>query len=239
MTGGKSFFYMIRREFFGILPLGIHSQNVVLQQALYCARITVRWQMNTAWSLQAEAENRRFMAPSEDQQLFVTHLYATYQSKASVGITYGDLNTQIPDANKSSAELYEIRPWQSYTQYLGKWGKWTFSQRLRVEERLFFQPGASEQSAKRRTALRGRYLVQARRLLTPHWTGFCSEELLLQTGRNIEHGFDQNRVMLGLEYRLNDHFNIETSYTWWWQLRQTGSVVYDRDVWRVTLGARI
>jgi hypothetical protein len=221
------------------LPFGLPSQNTVLHQALYCARIQVRWQMSSAWSLQAEAENRRFMAPSEDQQLFFTQLFATYQSKASVGILYGDSNGQVPNAKKPSAELYEIRPWQSYTQPLGKWKKWTFSSRLRVEERLFFQPDAAERSAQKRTALRGRFQVQARRLLTPHWTGFCSEELLLQTGRNIEHGFDQNRVLLGLEYRLSDHFYVEASYTWWWQLRQTGSVVYDRDLLRVTLGVRI
>jgi hypothetical protein len=221
------------------LPLGLQSQNTVLHQALYCARLTVRWQMNTAWSLQTEAENRRFMAPAEDQQLFIAQLFATYQSKASVGVLYDDLNAQIPHAKKPSAELYEIRPWQSYTQPLGTWKKWTFSSRLRVEERLLFQPKAAERSAQKRTALRSRFQMQARRLLTPHWTGFCSEELFLQTGRNIEHGFDQNRVVLGLEYQCSDHFNLEASYNWWWQLRQTGSMVYDRDLLRVTLGVRI
>jgi hypothetical protein len=221
------------------LPLGLLSQNIVLHQALYCARIQVRWQMTSAWTLQAEAENRRFLAPSEDQQLFFTQLFATYQSKASVGILYGDSNGQVPNAKRPSAELYEIRPWQSYTQPLGKWKKWTFSSRLRVEERFFFQPDAPEQSAQKRSALRGRLQVQARRSLTPHWTGFCSEEVLLQTGRTIEHGFDQNRVLLGLEYRLNSHLNLEASYTYWWQLRQTGNVVYNRDLYRVTLGVRI
>ncbi len=212
------------------------SQNTTIHESVLGVRYLLRSRLNERWSVQAEAEDRRFFLPKNGQNLFVgnAHLHRRLggRSELVLGAAVAEIASQNPE--KPASKLTELRPWQGFGADLAVWGKWRFSHRLRVEERFFRQKGAATTFA-----LRERCLVQARRPVGKKLDAFAGDEVFLQQGRQIERLFDQNRLTAGTDWKFSKRFDLELAYTWWWQLRSTGSTVYDRNFIRLTLGQKI
>ena len=217
------------------------SQGPVLHQSLFWARYNLRFQVGGPWSAQVDAENRRFFLPKNGQAQFVTNIHfhrrLNERTDLALGIAYSEVHAQNPE--KAAAPVTEIRPWQACTANFAAYQKWKFSHRLRLEERFLAPKTVPDGQSRVNFVLRGRYLVQAKRPVGKHLDLFLNDEILVQQGKGIDHFFDQNRAMAGSDWRFSNHFDLELAYIWWWQLRSTGTTVYDRDIFRVTLGQKI
>lgn len=216
------------------IPYWAFPQQNTLHQSIYSLKIGLKWQLKPSWSIHAELENRRFVLPKSAQQIFVHQLYATIHSNLQLGYAFTILGSQNPASTKFTPPIYEIRPWQAWIVPIWSQKKWILNGRIRLEERFNYQPEALEKSARKRFALRERTQIQLKRNLINHLSFLASEEVLLQTGKNIDHIFDQNRLSTALEWSGASNIVLEGAYIWWWQLKQSGNTVYDRDIIRLT-----
>lgn len=201
----------------------------------------LKW--NDKWSLNSEIQERHFYNPVAQHQLvFRSNLDRVIKGdwNISAGMT---LFLQSPNDPNSDSNLMvpELRLDIGFSNKQ-KIGLLTISHRYKAEAR-FFHDVANERlvGGFRFSNFRFRYQLG---LDFPLWKEETKEKLLLRlkdeimfnAGRKIvENTFDQNRIYLGLNYKINANCAIEVGYLNWFQQQKNGIDFYDRDIIRFSV----
>ena len=217
------------------------AQSERIPQSLNWMRFYLRWQVDSAWTVHWEADNRRFFQPFEQHQL-ISHLHVHYAVSKGVEAWLG-MSYSVNFAQKSNGPapvpVPEIRPWQavSLQQNLRKFG---LLQRLRWEERFTHRATSEALTPGYRFAFRLRYAATLQYKLSKSLALKAGDEVMAQWQKNAAPAFDQNRTWGGAEFSWNrSRHSLELLYLWIWQQNHAAEVIYDRDVIRLTFNCRV
>jgi hypothetical protein len=204
----------------------LQSKAQTIHQSTYWTRIYLRAKLSEKYSLQLEADNRRFF--SENQQLqFISHVHIHRKlgknTEGSLGFTFSDVwqgNLPVP----------EFRPFQEFYFFTKINEKWRFSQRLRTEQRWFHNYSGENLISGYNFKLRLRYMPRLEYRASNKWVFKLNDELFYH-----HDDFDQNRVYGGIEYKILKDLSLEMGYLKAYQKRANNKGYYDRDNLRVTV----
>jgi Protein of unknown function (DUF2490) len=197
------------------VPAFLWAQRTVTHDQSYWIRLYVQGKINTNWTWQLEADERRFIKPDRQMQ-FIAH--ATVQRKLCKstgiggGLTFSEVNA-VPEWR-----LFQELNW---TKPLGDAVK--LSVRFRPEQR-FFHLGENNWDQR----FRWRYRLQLVYALNQGISIKGSEELMRQNG-----DFDQNRLYGALNFKISKKVAVEVGYLKIYQKR-TEARFFSRDVLRTT-----
>ena len=201
------------------------NAQVVHQQA-YWIRLYARIKFDDKWSLQFEADERRFIQPDKQLQFIAhTHLHRKFgkYTEGSVGMTFSSVR-------QGDFDVPEWRPFQEFYVYLPVGKGFRLSHRLRTEQRWFHNYDKIGLIDGYNYKNRIRFRPQLDWKMSEHWALKLNDEVMY----HINDDFDQNRVFAGFEYRFDKHTSLELGYLKVYQKRSGGKGYYDRDNLRVT-----
>jgi hypothetical protein len=211
------------------------GQKNVINQNLYWVRYYGQMALNQKMVVHTELDNRWFFEKNCQQQ-FIGHLRLHYNlnKKIEVGAGIAYL-LQSPQIANSSINFivpeYRLQQEINFTPIATP--KFTFSQRLRVDER-FVRNADSVLRKSTAFAVRFRYRLQATYAIK-NSTIKLSNEFMAQVGKAITYNqFDQNRVYLGIEQKFNTALSAEIGYLYLYQKRNTPSSYFSRNIIRAT-----
>lgn len=198
---------------------------------------------NENWLLLNEIQERQFYNPTAQHQLvFRSNLERKLIGdwNASVGMTLFLQNPNNPEA-ESNLTVPELRPDIGFNNKQ-KLGFLTIRHRYKAEARFFHDVENDELvGGFRFSHFRLRYQLG---LDFPLWKKEDKEklnlkikdEIMFNAGKkNVKNTFDQNRIYLALNYKLNDSYGVEMGYMNWFQQQKTGTDFYNRDILRFSL----
>jgi len=216
------------------------GQTTFVQQGQAWFRYYNLTQFSEKTSLNAEIDERKWLNPWSQSQFFV-HVHLHYKLKPwldlGIGMNYNETKT-----HNQLLSVSEWRPWQeiSLSKKLPK--EWQFQFRYRLDDRFIHQNDSQVLLEGYHFNWRHRFRAQVIKTLAEikdvHTLSLkMSDEVMLNSG-DVKRTFDQNRVSLSLEYKLNKHWSIESGY-----LNQIQQIASDkfilRHVIRTTLYHRI
>lgn len=230
----QRFFYI---SFCLICSLSSFAQKEVIHQGLYWIRYYNILNFNPKWSLHTEIDTRHFFVNSRQNQLII-HSRASYRLNEAwtfaAALTYSAQKPPHPDTYPRPVTP-EFRSWQelAYTQPLST--RFALNYRIRVEERyLSTHPGHFDFNEPHTFVFRHRYRIQLGYIIKKANLSFrASNELFVNNIRGM--AFDQNRVYVSAEKRLNPALAIEVGYMNVYQRTRTPGLFYQRDNLRLTL----
>ena len=208
---------------FSCLSLNIKSQTI--HQQAYWTRVFAKIKLDSNWTLQAEADERRLILPDKQLQ-FIAHLHLhrklSQNTEGSFGATFSAVRQGLIDVK-------ENRLFQEYFYYQKISPKLRLSHRLRTEERWFenVEKGAIIDGFNFK--FRWRYRPQLDFKINKKWSLKTNAEIMYHVDK-----YDQFRFFLAGEYRFNPHISLETGYLKVNQARSSGGFT-DRDILRTTL----
>lgn len=198
---------------------------------------------NENWLLLNEIQERQFYNPTAQHQLvFRSNLERKLIGdwNASFGMTLFLQNPNNPEA-ESNLTVPELRPDIGFNNKQ-KLGFLTIRHRYKAEARFFHDVENDELvGGFRFSHFRLRYQLG---LDFPLWKKEDKEklnlkikdEIMFNAGKkNVKNTFDQNRIYLALNYKLNDSYGVEMGYMNWFQQQKTGTDFYNRDILRFSL----
>lgn len=198
---------------------------------------------NENWLLLNEIQERQFYNPTAQHQLvFRSNLERKLIGdwNASFGMTLFLQNPNNPEA-ESNLTVPELRPDIGFNNKQ-KLGFLTIRHRYKAEARFFHDVENDELvGGFRFSHFRLRYQLG---LDFPLWKKEDKEklnlkikdEIMFNAGKkNVKNTFDQNRIYLALNYKLNDSYGVEMGYMNWFQQQKSGTDFYNRDILRFSL----
>lgn len=212
-----------------INALSLISQ--VMHQQTYWTRLGVRVKLDNKWTIQIQADNRRFFG--ENQQLqFITHLNInrklTKNTEGAFGLSFSEVWQGI-------LPVPELRAFQEFFVFQ-KWAKKLFlSHRFRTEQRWFHNYGKDAFGSETLTSgynfkFRFRYMPRLEYKWNEKWTLRTNAELMYH-----HDDFDQYRYYGGVDYKILKDLSIEIGYLKVYQKRANNKGYFDRDNLRVTV----
>lgn len=158
----------------------------------------INGRINQRWEILGDYQYRNYNSFGDLQQLLArTNLMYDVNSKLSAGTGY----TFSLVENYAGQEKREVIEHRITQQMIHKTlsGKFSISQRLRIEERFF----PDRFRVRFRYALAGKYWLGKKQ----QWCISAWDELFINA--TLSH-YDQNRFFAGFGYRFSEHFRIET-----------------------------
>ena len=208
---------------FSCLSLNVKAQT--LHQQAYWTRAFAKIKLDSNWTLQAEADERRLILPDKQLQ-FIAHLHLhrklSQNTEGSFGATFSAVRQGLIDVK-------ENRLFQEYFYYQKLSPKWRLSHRLRTEERWFenVEKGAIIDGFNFK--FRWRYRPQLDFKINKKWSLKTNAEIMYHVDK-----YDQFRFYVGNEYRFSSFFSMEMGYLKVNQARSSGGFT-DRDNLRTTI----
>lgn len=226
-----------------MIPQFFLAQKKVENQQLIWYGYYNNLKFNKNWSLNSEIQERQFYNPTAQHQLvFRTNLERKLVGdwNASVGMTYFLQNPNNPNS-ESNLTVPELRPDFGFN-HKQKLGFVTINHRYKAEAR-FFHDVENEKlvGGYRFSNFRLRYQLG---LDFPVWKKEGKEKLLLKIkdeimvnagNKIVKNTFDQNRIYLAVNYKLNNSYAVELGYMNWFQQQKSGTDFYNRDILRFSL----
>lgn len=198
---------------------------------------------NENWSLNSEIQERQFYNPTAQHQLvFRSNLerkvFADW--KASVGMTLFLQNPNTPNS-ESNLTVPELRPNIGFSNKQ-KLGFVTINHRYKAEAR-FFHDVENEKlvGGYRFSNFRLRYQLGLDFLIWKNekqqaFFAKIKDEIMFNAGNKIvKNTFDQNRIYLAVNYKLNNSYAVELGYMNWFQQQKSGTDFYNRDILRFSI----
>ena len=208
---------------FSCLSISVKAQT--LHQQAYWTRVFAKIKLDSNWTLQAEADERRLILPDKQLQ-FIAHLHVhrklSQNTEGSFGATFSSVRQGVIDVK-------EYRLFQEYYFFQKLTPKIRLAHRLRTEERWFknVEKGAIVDGFNFR--FRWRYRPQLDFKINKKWSLKTNTEIMYHTDT-----YDQFRFFLAGEYRFNSLLSIEMGYLKVNQARSSGGFT-DRGILRTTL----
>lgn len=226
-----------------LLPEFLLAQKKIENQQLIWYGYYNNLKFNENWNLNSEIQERQFYNPTAQHQLvFRSNLERKVFGdwKASVGMTYFLQNPNTPNS-ESNLTVPELRPDIGFN-HKQKLGFVTINHRYKVEAR-FFHDVENEKlvGGYRFSNFRLRYQLG---LDFPIWKKEGNEKLLLKIkdeimfnvgNKIVKNTFDQNRIYLAVNYKLNASYAFELGYMNWFQQQKSGTDFYNRDILRFSI----
>lgn len=226
-----------------IIPQFFLAQKKVENQQLIWYGYYNNLKFNTNWELNSEIQNRQFYNPTAQHQLvFRSNLERKLVGdwKASSGLTFFLQNPNDPNS-ESKLTVPELRPDFGFSNKQ-KLGFVTISHRYKAEARFFHDTENGELvGGYRFSNFRLRYQLG---LDFPIWKQEGKDKLFLKIkdeimfnlgSKIVKNTFDQNRIYLAFNYKLNDSYAVELGYMNWFQQQKSGTDFYNRDILRFSL----
>ena len=228
---------------FLLIPKFSFAQKVVEKQQLIWFGYYNSLKFNENWSLHSEIQERQFYNPTAQHQLvFRSNLEKKLIDNwnASVGMTLFLQNPNNPNS-ESNLTVPELRPDIGFNNKQ-KLGFMTINHRYKAEAR-FFHDLENEKlvGGFRFSNIRLRYqlgldfpllkIAEKEKLILK-----VKDEIMFNVGNKIvKNTFDQNRIYLGLNYKVNADYAIELGYMNWFQQQKSGTNFYNRDILRASI----
>lgn len=226
-----------------IIPEFLLAQKKIENQQLIWYGYYNNLKLNENWSLNSEIQERQFYNPTAQHQLvFRSNLerkvFADW--KASVGMTLFFQNPNTPNS-ESNLTVPELRPDIGFNNKQ-KLSFVTISHRYKAEARFFHDVENNRLvGGYRFSNFRLRYQLG---LDFPIWKKEGNEKLLLKIkdeimfnagNKIVKNIFDQNRIYLAVNYKLNNSYAVELGYMNWFQQQKSGTDFYNRDILRLSI----
>jgi len=194
------------------------------------------------WTLTTDLQERTFLSPMQQAQFGVRlQLTHTLSPSWAVGQGFAYFRTRPGDPNSAGRlAVPEWRPYQ-HVQFSHTGGKLRIGHRLRIEERFIRKNAQGKLEKGFNYAVRYRYALLLSYPLyasvdnTHTITARAHNEVFLQTGANIAHLFDQNRLYGGIQYAPSPAFSVELGFFKMLQQRSAPGQFYDRSTIRATV----
>lgn len=226
-----------------MIPKFFLAQKKVENQQLIWYGYYNNLKFNENWSLNSEIQQRQFYNPTAQHQLvFRSNLERKLIGdwNVSVGMTYFLQNPNNPNS-ESNLTVPELRPDFGFN-HKQKLGFVTINHRYKAEARFFHDAENGELvGGYRFSNFRLRYQLG---LDFPIWKQEGKEKLLLKIkdeimfnagNKIVKNTFDQNRVYLAVNYKLNNSYAVELGYMNWFQQQKSGTDFYNRDILRLSI----
>ena len=226
-----------------IIPGFLLAQKKIENQQLIWYGYYNNLKLNENWSLNSEIQERQFYNPTAQHQLvFRSNLerkvFADW--KASVGMTLFFQNPNTPNS-ESNLTVPELRPDIGFNNKQ-KLSFVTISHRYKAEARFFHDVENNRLvGGYRFSNFRLRYQLG---LDIPIWKNVkqqtiivkIKDEIMFNAGNKIvKNTFDQNRIYLAVNYKLNNSYAVELGYMNWFQQQKSGTDFYNRDILRLSI----
>ena len=226
-----------------LLPKFVLPQKKIEKQQLIWYGYYNSLKFNENWTLNSEIQERQFYNPTSQHQLvFRSNLERKLIGdwKASVGMTLFLQNPNSP-YSESNLTVPELRPDVGFNNKQ-KLRFLTINHRYKAEAR-FFHDIKNQQ-------LVGGYRFSNFRLRYQLGLDFpilkkeekekiilkIKDEIMFNVGNKIvKNTFDQNRIYVALNYKLNNSYAVEVGYMNWFQQQKTGTDFYNRDILRLSI----
>jgi hypothetical protein len=198
-------------------------------------------QLSEKLALHTEIDERINLNPSQQFQFF-THVHLHYRVKPWLDLAAGfNFNLTNPPFNPSLS-IPELRPWQEATFIKNFQKEIQFQFRYRLDERFIHNNDKQILLDGYHFNWRHRLRIQFSKPIIKFnnnrtLTLKLSDEVMLNAG-DVPRLFDQNRIFVSLEIKLNEHVSFESGYM---NLIQPVSddLFYERHIIRSTLRHRI
>jgi hypothetical protein len=202
------------------------SYGQTTHQSTYWTRLYARVKIDSAYSWQIEADNRRFFGENKQLQFIAhTHLHRKFSknTEGSVGFTYSAVW-------QGNLPVSELRPFQEFYFFQPLNGRLRLSHRIRTEQRWFHNYSGEKLTSGYNFKFRFRYRPQLDYKLSKHWALKLNDELMYH-----HDDFDQNRIYGAVEYKFKPDLSLEMGYMKLLQKRANNKGYFDRDNLRVTV----
>lgn len=240
--------YIVSLDFLSVTAVfgQISGKQITHQQLIWYGYFNTV-EFSNKWFITAEMQERRFFHPGRQHQFLArTHLHHKMNNgwDAGPGFTYF-LQSPHDPYSESTLAVPELRPHLEFNLRQNT-GKITVSHRYKAEWRFIHNTGNGGLADGYWNYFRFRYRAgidfplfkkeNRNRLLKLK----ISDEIHINAGSKIiKNIFDQNRVYIGLNYRLNKNFALETGYLNWFQQRTSGDQFYNRNIIRFIIYHKI
>ena len=244
-------FFLISRPFNNIhilvllISFSIFAQKSITNQNLIWYAYYNNLIFNEQWVLTNEIQERHFINPTAQHHWLIrANLQRNlgYNWSVFIGMAYFLQSPQNPE-DKSSLIVPELRP------YIGCNNKQklpfgVISQRYKIEARFFHDVENDKLAGGYRFSnYRIRYqlgfqfpVIRKKKTKKDLFSIKIQNELFFNIGRKIvKNIFDQNRIYIGINYKINTRFSFEIGYMNWFQQRASGIDFYNRDIIRFSL----
>ena len=215
-----------------LIDQGVIAQekNVETQNVLW-SRYLLHFQFSEKWTPFFDVEERVY-ASTLRQHHFLPSIGTRYKvdehfTLSAAMMYFGLTLPQDPDANKKQIQD-ELRPQLSISFKYDTGSNLIFLSRIKPELRYIRTPDAA--SYRLRT-LRLRMRMGVKYLINNKFDVKLLEEIHMNiSNRIVRNVFDQNRLSAGINYKLNDQFQFETGYLYWFQQSSSGDDFFSRNI---------
>ena len=185
--------------FLFILGFTVNVTAQTTHQKAYWTRLFAKVKLDSNWTWQIEADERRFILPDKQLQFIAhTHIHRKLgkNTEGSLGVTFSSVRQGLIDVK-------EYRLFQEFYIYQNLTPKLRLVHRLRTEQRWFenVEKGAIVDGFNFK--FRFRYRPQLELKLNKKWSFKTNAELMYHQDK-----YDQLRVFIATEYRFNPHLFI-------------------------------
>jgi hypothetical protein len=206
------------------LFLTVNLTAQTAHQQTYWTRFFTKVKLDSNWTWQVEADERRLILPDKQLQ-FIAH---THIHRKIGQNTEGSLGASFSSVRQGLIDVKEYRLFQEFYVFQNITPKLRLTHRFRTEQRWFenVEKGAIVDGFNFKFRLR--YRPQLDFKLNKKWSFRTNAEIMYHQDR-----YDQFRFFIAGEYRFNPIFSMEMGYLKVHQQRSSGGF-YDRDNLRTT-----
>jgi len=217
------------------LNLSAQDKNVETQNLLW-TRYLLKFELSEKWTPFFDVEERMYMFPFRQHQ-FLPSIGANYKLDHSFSLTAAMMYFELTlpqDPNADFTEIQqELRPQIALNFKHEINSKWTYLARFKAEWRYIKGPDMNSFFFRN---YRFRMRMGLKYKINESFSANVLEEIHFNVGKNIVRNvFDQNRLSAGINYKINDMFQVETGYLYWFQQRATGDDFFSRNIVYFTL----
>lgn len=227
----------------------LFAQKTVIRQNLFWYRYYNQLEINSKIVWHNEVEGRRFFEGYQRHHFIMhsrLHYKLTNNTDMAGGMTYSRQSPQNPNPRAIDVLVVpEFRFVQEFNHNIPVSSRFSFQERLRIEQRFFRKNNGVELLEGHSFNFRFRLRLQASYRLNKELTKKTtilkvSNEVMINAGKNILlNKFDQNRIYIGIERELSKKVSVELGYMNWYQQTSLGYLFYNRNIVRLTLYHRI
>ena len=218
--------------FLFLIAQGVIAQEKKVEtQNLLWGRYLLNFRFSEKWTPFFDVEERVY-ASTLRQHHFLPSIGTRYKIDQNFTLTaammyFGLTLPQDPDANNKQVQD-ELRPQLSLSFKHNTGSNLIFLSRIKPELRYIRTPDAG--SYRLRT-LRLRMRMGIKYLINDKFDVKLLEEIHMNiSNRIVRNVFDQNRFSAGINYKLNDQFQFEAGYLYWFQQSSSGDDFFSRNI---------
>lgn len=226
-----------------MIPEFFLAQKKVENQQLIWYGYYNNLKFNENWTLNSEIQERQFYNPTAQHQLvFRSNLERKLLGdwNVSVGMTLFLQNPNDPNS-ESNLTVPELRPDFGFNQKQ-KIGIVAINHRYKVEVRFFHDVENEELvGGYRFSNFRLRYQLGLDFSIWKNgkeqaFIAKIKDEIMFNVGNKIvKNTFDQNRIYVAFNYKINNSYAVELGYMNWFQQQKSGIDFYNRDILRLSI----